>query len=107
MRFGEAPQRPVIKALRPEPGKPLIRQTTHTHVDHIGSAFEFEKRLVHPIDVAEPPKPAPDSLDASGLPDRLHQQFLNAGNPPLWPPLIDALPPRRVGPNTLHPRREL
>ena len=90
--MGVAPLRPAVDALRPEPGKPLILLTTHTHVDHIGAAHEFATRLVHPAEAEEMAAPAPYSLDSGDIPDRLRQMFLAAGYPPLWPLLIDALP---------------
>jgi glyoxylase-like metal-dependent hydrolase (beta-lactamase superfamily II) len=38
------------------------------------------------------PRPAGLSLDAAAIPDRLVTLFEEAGYPPLWPLLIDALP---------------
>ncbi|GGF57313.1 Glyoxylase, beta-lactamase superfamily II [Mameliella alba] len=90
--MGVAPLRPVIDALRPNPERPLILFTTHTHVDHIGAAHEFETRLVHPLEADELAAPEAYSLDTSGIPDRLAKLFADAGYPPLWPHLVDALP---------------
>lgn len=90
--MGVAPLRPVVDALRPDPERPLILFTTHTHVDHIGAAHEFETRLVHPLEADELAAPEAYSLDTSGIPDRLAKLFADAGYPPLWPHLVDALP---------------
>lgn len=90
--MGIAPLRPVVEALRPDPAKPLILLTTHTHVDHLGAAHEFDIRLVHPLEAEALAAPAHYSLDSGAIPDRLRDLFLDAGYPPLWPLLIDALP---------------
>lgn len=90
--MGIAPLRPAVDTLRPDAAKPLLLFTTHTHVDHIGAAHEFEHRLVHPLEVEDLAAPAPYSLDSADIPERLQRLFLNAGYPPLWPLLIDALP---------------
>lgn len=90
--MGIAPLRPVIDRLRPDPEKPVILFTTHSHVDHIGAAHEFETRLVHPLEAAELANPTPYSLDAAEIPDRIRRLFLDAGYAPLWPLLINALP---------------
>lgn len=90
--MGIAPLRPVIDALRSDREKPLVLLSTHTHVDHIGAAHEFETRLVHEIEADELADPAPYSLQSDDISDRLKTLFLDAGYPPLWPLLIDALP---------------
>jgi glyoxylase-like metal-dependent hydrolase (beta-lactamase superfamily II) len=76
--MGIAPLRPVIDALRPDPARPLILFTTHTHVDHIGAAHEFETRLVHPLEAAELADPEPYSLMVWTAPPRRHR------NVPCW-----------------------
>jgi glyoxylase-like metal-dependent hydrolase (beta-lactamase superfamily II) len=90
--MGVAPLRPVVDALRGDPAKPLICLSTHTHVDHIGAAHEFDMRLVHPIEAAAPAAPAPYSLISADIPAPLAELFLTSGYPELWPLLIDALP---------------
>jgi glyoxylase-like metal-dependent hydrolase (beta-lactamase superfamily II) len=90
--MGVAALRPVVDALRPDPAKPLICLSTHTHVDHIGSVHEFDQRLVHPIEANALAAPAPYSLRSDMISDVARALFLNAGYPPLWPLLIDALP---------------
>ncbi len=90
--MGIAPLRPIVDHLRPDPTKPVICFSTHTHVDHIGAAHEFSHRLVHPIEAAELAKPSPYSLDSADIPQRFVQLFADAGYPPLWPYLVDALP---------------
>ena len=103
--MGIAPLRPVIDANRPDPARPLILFTTHTHVDHIGAAREFETRLVHPLEAAELADPTPYSLDSADIAPGLRRLFLDAGYPPLWPLLIDALPHAgyRFSDYALHP----
>lgn len=90
--MGVAPLRPVVNNLRPDPSRPLICLSTHTHVDHIGSVHEFENRLVHPIEADELANPTPYSLDTTGISDAFRKLFAEAGYPELWPVLIDALP---------------
>lgn len=90
--MGILPLRPAVEALRPDPAKPLILLTTHAHVDHIGAAHEFETRLVHPLEAEGLATPAPYSLNSADIPERLQRLFRDAGYPPLWPLLLDALP---------------
>ncbi len=90
--MGIAPLRPVVDAIRPDPARPLMCLSTHTHVDHIGAVHEFDHRLVHPIEAAELAAPAPYELRTDGISDGFRRLFLEAGYPPLWPLLIDALP---------------
>ncbi|MDJ1009254.1 MAG: MBL fold metallo-hydrolase, partial [Paracoccaceae bacterium] len=90
--MGIAPLRPVLDGLRPDRGKPLWLFVTHTHVDHIGAAHEFDTRLVHPLEVGGLTAPEPWSLDAADISPVFRQLFLDAGYPPLWPMLIDAVP---------------
>lgn len=55
--LGAVPLRPHVPALN---GRPLTLLISHTHWDHIGSATEFEERLVHPAeaDILARPTPA-------------------------------------------------
>lgn len=103
--MGVAPLRPVIEALRPDPGKPLILFTTHAHVDHIGAAHEFETRLVHPLDANELAAPTAFSLRGADIPEAFRAVFAKAGYPSIWPILIDALPTADYDPETytVHP----
>lgn len=90
--MGIAPLRPVVDGLRPDPGRPLTCLSTHTHVDHIGAAHEFDIRLVHPLEAEELANPEPYSLKSSDIPERLAAMFVDAGYEELWPYLVDALP---------------
>ena len=90
--MGVAALRPALKALRPDPDKPLTLLTTHTHIDHIGAAHEFEHRLVHPIEAEDLAEPDPFSLRSSDMPEEFETLFEEAGYDALWPVLIDALP---------------
>lgn len=90
--MGIAPLRPVVDGLRPDPDKPVICLSTHTHVDHIGAAHEFETRLVHPIEAEELAKPSPYSLRSADLSAALQEMFVEAGYDTLWEYLVDALP---------------
>jgi glyoxylase-like metal-dependent hydrolase (beta-lactamase superfamily II) len=33
--------------------KPVMAVATHTHMDHIGSLYEFDQRLVHPLEAEQ------------------------------------------------------
>lgn len=91
--MGVAPLRPVLDALRAEPAKPLVHVASHAHIDHIGGVHEFDERLVHPAeadDMAEP-KGIRSLRSADFSPETL-QAFRDAGYPPLWDLLIDAVP---------------
>lgn len=90
--MGVAPLRPAIEALRPDPGKPVTLLTTHTHIDHIGAAHEFEHRLVHPVEAAALAAPAPFSLRSAAMPEAFKALLAEAGYEALWPVLIDAVP---------------
>lgn len=90
--MGIAPLKPVVDGLRPETGKPVICFSTHTHVDHIGAAHEFEQRLVHPLEADELSAPSPYSLNSADIPERFVTLFADAGYERLWPYLLDALP---------------
>ncbi|QJF51815.1 MBL fold metallo-hydrolase [Roseobacter ponti] len=90
--MGVAPLKPFVDAQRPDPGKPLILLSTHTHVDHIGAAHEFATRLVHPLEAAEMEAPSEYSLRSDAIPDRFRALFEEAGYEALWPLLIDAVP---------------
>lgn len=90
--MGIAPLRPVVDGLRPQPDKPIICLSSHTHVDHIGAAHEFETRLVHPSEADELAAPSPYSLRSADLPAALTDMFTEAGYAPLWGHLVDALP---------------
>lgn len=89
--MGVAPLGAVLDGLR-DPAKPLMLLATHAHVDHVGAAHEFGTRLAHPLEAEAMAHPAPYSLDAADIPDRLAALFEAAGYPPLRPLLIDALP---------------
>ena len=45
---------PVRTALAPfaRPGREIVCLATHAHIDHIGGFHEFERRLLHPAEVA-------------------------------------------------------
>lgn len=90
--MGIAPLRGFVDALRPDRDRPLICLSTHTHVDHIGAAHEFDSRLVHAIEAPDLAHPEAYSLRSAAIPERLRTLFLDAGYPPLWPFLINALP---------------
>jgi len=90
--MGIAPLRPFVDGLRPDPARPLICLSTHTHVDHIGAVHEFDERLVHPLEAGEMAAPTPYSLRSADIPAPLQKLFTEAGYPPLWDFLIDALP---------------
>lgn len=90
--MGIAPLRPVVDAARPDSSRPLIHLATHTHVDHIGAVREFDIRLVHPLEAEAHARPGPYTLRSADIPDDLRTLFLDAGYPPLWEFLVDAVP---------------
>lgn len=90
--MGVAPLRPFVDELRPDPARPLICFSTHTHVDHIGAVHEFDIRLVHPMETDEMAAPTPYSLRTDGISEAFRALFLDAGYEPLWPVLINAQP---------------
>ena len=90
--MGIAPLRPFVDTLRPDAARPLICLTTHTHVDHMGAAHEFDIRLVHPAGVAGLARPRRYSLNSDDISEGARRMFLEAGYPPLWPHLVDAVP---------------
>lgn len=90
--MGIAPLRPFVDLLRPDPDRPLICLSTHTHVDHIGAVHEFDTRLVHPLEAGDLANPAPYTLRSDDIPETARNLFTRAGYPPLWSLLIDAIP---------------
>lgn len=90
--MGIAPLRPVVDGLRADVSKPLICLSTHTHVDHIGAAHEFDTRLVHPSEADEMAAPSLYSLVSADLPSALVELFITSGYDPLWDYLINAIP---------------
>jgi glyoxylase-like metal-dependent hydrolase (beta-lactamase superfamily II) len=90
--MGIAPLRPVVDSLRPERDKPIWCLSTHTHVDHIGAAHEFDMQLVHAAEAESLARPAPYTLLSRNIPPALATIFENAGYPVLWEALVDAVP---------------
>lgn len=77
--MGVAALRPFVDSLRPDPARPLICLTTHTHLDHFGAVHEFDTRLVHPVDAAELAAPPVYSLRSDTVPAALQAMFVSAG----------------------------
>lgn len=91
--MGVVPLKPFLDTLRPDPGKPIICVSSHTHIDHIGAVHEFYTRLVHSLEAEEMARPSGlHSLFKRDMPERLLQTFLDAGYPPIGEMLIEALP---------------
>lgn len=90
--MGVAPLAPVVQAARRDPDKPLTLLLTHTHVDHVGAAHEFPERLVHPAEADALATPEAWTLRSADIPDPFPKIFLEAGYPPLWEHLVDAVP---------------
>ncbi len=91
--MGVAPLRPFIDGLRADREKELIFVASHTHIDHMGAAHEFGTRFVHPAEAANLAEPGGiRSLWSADFGPALTRLFLEAGYPPLWPLLIDAVP---------------
>ncbi len=87
---GVAPLRPDFPDLLGGARTKLV--LTHTHVDHMGAAWEFAERWVHPIEAGTLAAPAPASLFSADWDPGLKAMFVAAGYPPLPQVLIDALP---------------
>ncbi|MEX2238560.1 MAG: MBL fold metallo-hydrolase [Dehalococcoidia bacterium] len=73
--------------------KPLVAVATHNHVDHTGGLWEFDERLMHPLDIGLPgfEDVGVNALMPSSYPAEVRDFLLAAGYP--MPDLaIDALP---------------
>jgi len=91
--MGVAPLRPFLDTLRADPAKPLVHVASHAHIDHIGGVQEFDERLVHPAEADDMANPKGiRSLHSADFSPELRQLFLDAGYPPFWDLLIDAVP---------------
>ncbi|MFN3615964.1 MAG: MBL fold metallo-hydrolase [Rubrimonas sp.] len=91
--MGVAPLRPFLDTLRADPTKPVVNVSTHTHIDHVGGAWEFDERLVHPAEADDLERPrGMRTLRSADFDPAMRQLFLDMGYPPLWEWLIDALP---------------
>jgi glyoxylase-like metal-dependent hydrolase (beta-lactamase superfamily II) len=55
--------RPFVEQLLAAPGKPLAAAVTHSHTDHMGSLFEFDDRICHPLERGE----VESSTEVAGL----------------------------------------
>lgn len=90
--MGIAPFRPVVDAARADRDKPLILVLSHAHIDHIGSADEFDARLIHAAEAEDLRRPPPLTLRADSFGADALRRFAEAGYPPLPEWLIDAVP---------------
>lgn len=90
--MGLAPLRPYLDTLRNDLVKPIVCVSSHTHVDHVGGAWEFGERLVHAIEAEDLAKPPPAGILAESYSAETRQMFAEAGYPELSGLLIDALP---------------
>ncbi len=99
--MGVIPFKPYLDTLRKDPGKEIICVSSHTHIDHIGAAHEFDIRLVHPAEADEMAEPSGlTTLFRRDMPEALLQTFLDAGYPPIGETLIEALPHTGYDPET-------
>lgn len=89
--MGVLPLRPSFPDLFND--KEIIAVATHTHIDHMGAIHEFEHRWVHAAEALQMEQPSGVvTLVCSDIDPGLRQIFVDAGYPPLWELLIDALP---------------
>lgn len=91
--MGVVPLKPFLDSIRQNPEKDIICISSHTHIDHIGGAHEFETRLVHAAEADEMAKPSGmTTLFCEDIPESLRKTFLDAGYPPLDELMISAFP---------------
>lgn len=91
--MGIMPIRPYVEPLTDKPFSDIVCISTHTHIDHIGGAHEFNIRLVHPVEAGELASPSGmNSILRDELDPGMIALFEKAGYPPLDALLIDALP---------------
>lgn len=82
----------ALAPLRSRPDKPLAALLTHAHPDHQGGLWQFEERLVHPLEVPELEHPlVMRTLVGESWPREVHETMADEGLA-LPEVLIDALP---------------
>ena len=72
--------------------RPVVAVATHTHLDHMGSMHEFDKRVVHRSESEDMQSPPAISLDANDWPADFVQGLREAGYALESERLITALP---------------
>jgi len=60
-------------------GKPVIALTTHTHLDHVGSLYEFDERVVHRCEAELASSPPAISLNIADWPAEFVRGLVDAG----------------------------
>jgi len=91
---------PLKEAMADLLDKPVIAVATHTHMDHVGSLYEFEHRLVHPAEAEYLKKPDDyPVLCACHWPENMRQEIEQQGYevPDI---LVDAYPYEGFDPMT-------
>jgi glyoxylase-like metal-dependent hydrolase (beta-lactamase superfamily II) len=83
-------------------GRPVIAVATHTHLDHMGSMYEFDERVVHRNESEEMASPPAVSLDANDWPGDFVQGLREAGYALESERLITALPRPSFDPGAFH-----
>ncbi|MTI10749.1 MBL fold metallo-hydrolase [Curvivirga aplysinae] len=68
--------------------KPVEAVATHTHLDHVGSHYEFEKRTVHKAEADLLTYPEETTLDT----DYWRDALAGTGCEPQWPEMLCKLP---------------
>ncbi|WP_420549055.1 MBL fold metallo-hydrolase [Curvivirga sp.] len=68
--------------------KPVEAVATHTHLDHVGSHYEFEKRTVHKAEADLLTHPEETTLDT----DYWRETLAGTGCEPQWPEMLCKLP---------------
>ncbi|MDH3691446.1 MAG: MBL fold metallo-hydrolase [Gammaproteobacteria bacterium] len=83
-------------------GKPIIALATHTHLDHMGSMYEFDTRVVHRLEGQILEQPPAVSLNTRDWPRDFVASIEDSGYPLKNEELISAYPRDGFDPRTFH-----
>ncbi len=83
-------------------GKPVIALTTHTHLDHVGSLYEFDVRVVHRCEAELASSPPAISLNIADWPAEFVRGLVDAGYALESEELLTAYPYAAFDPRTFH-----
>jgi glyoxylase-like metal-dependent hydrolase (beta-lactamase superfamily II) len=99
---GVAPVAPVLARLSPVTGRPreVVCLVTHAHIDHIGGFHEFERRLLHPAEIAAAARIGDEPALATATWSEVLKNQLAESGFVLPACLVDALPYPGFDPET-------
>ena len=83
-------------------GKPVIAVTTHTHLDHVGSLYEFDVRVVHRCEAELASSPPAFSLDTKDWPADFVRGLRDAGYALNSEQMLTAVPYAGFDPRAFH-----